>query len=1051
MKKLIVFALAALAFRPSAVEAQNATEHWTDLYNVEWTTPSKNASESMPLGGGDIGCNVWVEGGNVFVYAQRSGCFSEIGEYLKLGRIRLTLSPNPFKSPNTFSQKLVLNDGSILLKATGAGVDATLRLWVDIFNHSLHVDIDSDQPIAYTAAYENWRRTDKILTDTNGGRDGCYDFQKYPGTLTKKPDVCSLEEDGSVLFYHRNPDNPDAFEIPLKQQGMEKYRDELTNNVKHLTFGGRLFADNAVSATTTTGTYQNTSYKAWRIKSKENATHHHLVMATCKLQCESIEEWTDSLAKVVEVARTTLGSRAKNEAWWHEFWNRSNIIIAPNEDQSSLNWQMGRNYNLFRYQMGCNFYGEYPSRFNGGSFTFDPGLVNSERKFDPDWRAWGGDVFTAQNQRLLYWPMLKSGDGDACRSQFNLYMLGLPGATARVKEYFGHEGAMYCEYANGMGLEVASGWGWDDTATDRKRGTEIPFGDERATGARTYNSYVEHGIPANGYISYHWESQIEHAYMMLEYHRFTGADISEYMPFIHQSLIFFDQHYQLRQQMRNGQSLDEKGKLVIYPSTSCESYRGAKNPSDLTAGIRVCLNRLIESTDLGVTEGDRQYYREYLERLPEVVFGKRNGYHMVLPAESYIKYQNEENPQFYPLFPFDNYKLGDEEIQYFQNAWHHDGTFSKTNTVKSWHQDGIYFARMGMIDEALDYNQRKLKNADRRYPTFWGPGHDWVPDHNWGGSGMIGVQEMLLQTIGDRIHVLPAWPEDVDVSFKLHAPKNTVVECTLEKGKITNLKVTPEERMKDVVIGVRTYEDVTEQYLKNADFEGSFSKFENPVNTRIYKPEGWDLEYTNGHDTDIALLDSTCVGWDLVFTKTEENIGGLTFADLSVLPSGGKHTLYTRMRWVNGTSMLFTQEVTLPAGEYKLTADFYKNGWGGNQFLVVGTSETATPSGNNDIWRTCKKTFTLDKETTVRLGCRLNHTNTSNDKVCAFDNFKLMRLVDKGTPDDPSRIDDALAVNDDFTNAEVYNLQGVRTDRLSSGINILRNPLTGHTRKVYVK
>ena len=68
--------------------------------------------------------------------------------------------------------------------------------------------------------------------------------------------------------------------------------------------------------------------------------------------------------------------------------------------------------------------------------------------------------------------------------------------------------------------------------------------------------------------------------------------------------------------------------------------------------------------------------------------------------------------------------------------------------VISWHQDGIFFARMGLVQEAADYNTRKLDDSPRRFPTFWGPGHDWAPDHNWGGSGMIGLQEMLMQTIG---------------------------------------------------------------------------------------------------------------------------------------------------------------------------------------------------------------------------------------------------------------------------------------------------------------
>lgn len=32
----------------------------------------------------------------------------------------------------------------------------------------------------------------------------------------------------------------------------------------------------------------------------------------------------------------------------------------------------------------------------------------------------------------------------------------------------------------------------------------------------------------------------------------------------------------------------------------------------------------------------------------------------------------------------------------------------------SWHQDGIFFARMGMIEEALEYNKSKLADSPRR-------------------------------------------------------------------------------------------------------------------------------------------------------------------------------------------------------------------------------------------------------------------------------------------------------------------------------------------------
>ena len=96
-----------------------------------------------------------------------------------------------------------------------------------------------------------------------------------------------------------------------------------------------------------------------------------------------------------------------------------------------------------------------------------------------------------------------------------------------------------------------------------------------------------------------------------------------------------------------------------------------------------------------------------------------------------------------------------------------------------------------------------MQNSGRRFPAFWGPGFDWVPDHNWGGSGMIGMQEMLVQTNDKRILLFPAWPKDKDVHFKLHAPFSTTVEAELKDGKVILLKVLPEERKKDVELFLR--------------------------------------------------------------------------------------------------------------------------------------------------------------------------------------------------------------------------------------------------------
>ena len=109
----------------------------------------------------------------------------------------------------------------------------------------------------------------------------------------------------------------------------------------------------------------------------------------------------------------------------------------------------------------------------------------------------------------------------------------------------------------------------------------------------------------------------------------------------------------------------------------------------------------------------KEYCREFLTRIPDYAYGETEGLPVIKPAESWIRESNQELPQFYPLFPFNQFKIGDEEIQLFKNAYQIAPAFRK-GTIISWHQDGIQFARMGMTEEAADYNTRKLQDSPRR-------------------------------------------------------------------------------------------------------------------------------------------------------------------------------------------------------------------------------------------------------------------------------------------------------------------------------------------------
>jgi len=757
-----------------------------DTYNVVWHSQSKDSSESMPVGGGDIGLNVWVENDELLFYIARSGTFSENNEFLKLGRVRLKLTPNPFGPDAEFRQELRLRDGFVEITGkNSAQASATIKVWVEVFRPIVHVDIESDTPVSVEAAYEGWRTEKReLIDDGKNSRFGCFGYDAYPGKVFTHPDSYEHGND-YVLWYHRNRNDKLIFDLAVKQQGLESVKDQMFNPLKDLTFGGMLTGHRMKFTGTSEGKYVLTDYKAWKLRSRNPAKSHQLKVILHTAKTASVDDWKEQLKELAAFfAMTESKAFRKNLVWWRQFWDRSHIFLNPdNAAENDKVWQIGRNYQLFRYMLGCNAYGKYPTKFNGGLFTYDPVLVQERRKHTPDWRAWGGGSFTAQNQRLLYWPMLKSGDFNMMPAQFDFYRRALPNATLRVKTYWGHSGCCFAEQLANYGLPIPSHYGWSDPNSRRHRPPDL-----------------EPGVQVNRAVNYHYEAQLEFSFMVLKYYQYTHSDISAYMPFIERSVKFFDEHYQYRCRQLTGKPLDGNGHLVIYPSTSCESYKGARNPTDLIAGLRACITMLLGLPDRYVTEAKKEYWRAVLKRIPPFPIKEVDGRHIMQPAESWHHYQNCEIPQFYPIFPFALYGVGKPDLQMFIDTWRYGDWVPMAKSHISWHQNGIFFARMGLTEEAAEYNIKKLENSGRRFPVFWGPGHDWVPDHNWGGSGMIGLQEMLLQTDGRKIYLLPAWPENWNADFKLHAPYNTIVECVVRNGKIKTLKVTPQARSKDVTI-----------------------------------------------------------------------------------------------------------------------------------------------------------------------------------------------------------------------------------------------------------
>lgn len=725
----------------------------------------------MPCGGGDVGLNVWVEDGNLYFYIAKSGTFDETNALLKLGRVKIRMTPNPFEGKE-FKQQLVLKDGDVKIEAANRKLKTAITVWVDVARPVIHVDIESNRPVVTEANYENWRYQDRPLR----GHATFATSYKWtpPATAKTYKDEIRFENNG-VVFYHRNGPQT-VFDTTVAQQGMDSVKGQLFNPLENLTFGGRMEGTGMQPAGLTKGRYLDTDYNGWKLRSAKADQRQSIAVYLHTEQASTVANWKDSLYRLSKQAGFIKNARQATVAWWNAYWNRSFVFINNDEHTDSAAWQVGRNYQLMRYMLGCNAFGAYPTKFNGGLFTYDPSLVDTSRRFTPDYRNWGGGLHTAQNQRLVYFPLIKSGDFELLKPQFDFYVRILKNAELRSKVYWGHNGACFTEQMENFGLPNMA-----------------EYGSNRPPG-------FDKGVEYNAWLEYEWDTVLEFCLMMLDEQRYTGKDVSSYLPFIESCLRFFDEHYQYRAKQRGRQELDGNKHLVLYPGSGAETYKMAYNAASTIAALKTITSRLLELPAPYLDTTKRTYLIGLLTRIPPLTFGEFNGKKTIAPARLWERVNNTETTQLYPVFPWGVYGTGKPDLDVARNTYLLDTFALKFRSHVGWKQDNIWAARLGLTDEAKRLTILKLQNSGRRFPVFYGPGFDWTPDHNWGGSGMIGLQEMLMQVDDRKIYLLPAWPKEWDVHFKLHAPYQTTVEATVKDGRLQSLVVLPVERKKDIVI-----------------------------------------------------------------------------------------------------------------------------------------------------------------------------------------------------------------------------------------------------------
>lgn len=429
-----------------------------------------------------------------------------------------------------------------------------------------------------------------------------------------------------------------------------------------------------------------------------------------------------------------------------------------------------RGYVLQRFMNACSGRGGSPIKFNGSIFTVEAttGAAPETSGGDPDWRRWGGNYWF-QNTRLAYWPMLEAGDFDLMDAWFRMYRDALPLSKARVETYYKFaNAAQFPETMYWWGFPNNGDYGWNNTAPE----------------------------PGNSYIRRYWNGSLELIAVMLDRYDFTQDKAfarETLVPLADPLISFLDQYWQKR---------DANGKIRFEPAQSLETWHVAVNPLPEIAGLRFLLPRLLALPESVTTQDQRTHWQRILGELPPVPVAEVNGKKLLRPADSFSNRSNSENTELYAVFPYRLYGVGRPDLDMARATYNVRG--NRHN--RGWCQDSIQAACLGLGDEAghLVASRAEQINRGYRFPVMWGPNFDWIPDQDHGNNILTTLQYMLLQSDGEKLYVLPAWPKDWDVSFKLHAPKNTTVEGVYRAGKLEQLKVTPTSRRKDLMIGEAT-------------------------------------------------------------------------------------------------------------------------------------------------------------------------------------------------------------------------------------------------------
>jgi hypothetical protein len=764
-------ALLAVAFVASACAARIGDAAHAPAYvptlaaelvarDLAWSTPGLDATGSVPIGNGELGANAWVEAnGDLCLYLSRTDAWSEANRLLKVGKLRISAEPPLLGDGAAFAQALKLSSGALEILC-GSGDDAArVELWFDAGAPIARVRATSARPRRFAVSNEGWRDEPKRLQGDELASS--WTLRDAPASIEvvesadRVLDVDAIDGRAAIAWCHYNADS--CVPLVLAHQDLGELPSAAI--VEREALRGRAFGACVVASAS-----RRASPK--RLESEQPTRSFEVAVAAPSMTEATPERWLARAREWLAGAKSAQTSRDATAEHWRGVWGRSWIVARGAAGVDADAERLTQAYQLQRWVQQCGGSGPYPIKFNGSIFTIEPVAIGGQ-PWNADWRRWGGD-FWWQNTRLPYHAMLAAGDFEQMEPLFEMYRAMLPLCRERARHYHGVDGAYFPETATHFGTYSNGDYGWN----------------------REGHAPNEVLCP---WWQWAWNQGLELVALMFDRNAHAPSEWfarERIVPLARDVLAYFDTRFER----------DAHGKLVITPTQALETHwHGVVNDMPCVAGLRdVCARLLALPMSLG-SAPDRALWQRMLDAAPELPLETRDGRRVLAPAAKYDpSRQNCETPELYAVWPFRLAGPGRVLEAEARAAYEmrHD------RFEHGWPQDGTDAALLGMTDEAKRILVAKLGNSHPklRFPAMWGPNFDWLPDQCHGSNLMLLAQSMLLQERGGKLVLLPAWPREWDVSFRLHAPGATTVEAEVTGGRVTRLVVEPASRRADVVV-----------------------------------------------------------------------------------------------------------------------------------------------------------------------------------------------------------------------------------------------------------